>query len=128
MIYISSDWSEVDKELDRLAQMPTAKTKQVLNGVLNTGFASTQAVVHVESGKLKVFGKTRTSSNKAAHTWTGEISYSAKRKHVDYAIYEKRRGTHWVGPSSVKGDHDFFRPLESLDPLWIAAVKDGLRG
>ena len=127
MIFISSDWSEVDNEIDRLEKMPTAKTKVVLGAVLKTGFTLTQEAVHVESGTLKESGKMRADSSRAQDQWEGEITYGQNEGPADYAIYEKRRGTHWVGPSSVKGDHDFFSPLEALHPLWIAAILEGLR-
>lgn len=127
MLQIHSDWSEVERELDRLERAPSQKDRQVLKGVLNVGFASTQAVVHTESGALKASGQTDTSYSKLDHRWEGEISYGEDEGPVDYAIYEKRRGVHWVGDSAGKGDHDFMRPLETLGPLWVATIKGVLR-
>ena len=127
MIHLNSDWSAVDREIDRLERQPSAKTKQVLKAVLEVGFGLTQAAVHTETGALKASGRTSTDTDKSTHTWEGEISYGDTSGPVDYAIYEKRRGVHWVGDSSVKGDHDFFRELPTLHPLWVAAMLAGLK-
>lgn len=126
MIRIKSDWSEVDAELDRLERAPGPKERQVLKAVLEVGFGLTQAAVHTETGALKASGKTNTDYDRMDDRWQGEITYGDDPGPVDYAIYEKRRGVHWAGASSAKGDHDFFRPLEALDPLWVAAVKGAL--
>lgn len=128
MIRLHSDWSDIDRELDRLSRMPDTKTQVKLYSVLSFGFIETQAAVHVESGALKSSGKKAQKVDQAQNQWEGEIEYGGATSSVDYAIYEKRRGVHWVGPSAVKGDHDFFRPLEACDPLFVAAIKDGLGG
>lgn len=128
MIVIESDWSDIDKELDRLERMPDHKTAGLLDAVLAFGFAETQAAVHVETGELKSSGTQDNKVDQTQNQWEGEIEYGGTASSVDYAIYEKRRGVHWVGPSAAKGDHDFFRPLEDLDPLFIAAIKEGLGG
>ena len=126
MIRITSDWSDIDRELTRLEMMPTAKTKMGLKAVLDFGFAATQAAVHVESGALKASGKVSTGHAMGMATWEGEISYGDAGP-VDYAIYEKRRGVHWAGKSSARGDHDFMRPLAALHPMWVEAMLNGLR-
>ena len=125
MIQVKSDWSAVERELDRLSRMPDGETKRALNGVLDAGFAATQAAVHVETGARKASGKKSSSRNRATHEWQGEISYG-DAQFVDYAIYEKRRGVHWAGASSARGDHDFMRPLEALGPAFVAAILKGL--
>jgi len=124
MIEVTTDWSDVERELDRLMMMPTMKAKAALHAVLDFGFAQTQAAVHVESGALKASGKISVSGG--GETWEGEIQYGGAGP-VDYAIYEKRRGTHWVGKSAARGDHDFMRPLADLHPLWVEAMLEGLR-
>lgn len=125
MIHIDSDWSAIDREIDRVASMPDAKMTQSLNAVLDFGFGLTQAAVHVISGALKASGKKETNKERMTHGWTGTITYGGTTA-VDYAIYEKRRGTHWVGGSAAKGDHDFMRPLDALKPLFTAAILNGL--
>lgn len=126
MIRVTSDWSDVENELDRLSSQPSAATAARLRAVLDTGFATTQAAVHRETGALAASGKVEDSKDRIADQWEGTITYGDDSGPVDYAIYEKRRGAHWAGASSVKGDHDFFRGLKALHALWLAAVRDGL--
>ena len=126
MIRITSDWSDIDRELTRLEMMPTAKTKMGLKAVLDFGFAATQAAVHRVSGALAASGQVSTGHAMGTATWEGEISYGDAGP-VDYAIYEKRRGVHWVGGSAARGDHDFMRPLAALHPMWVEAMLNGLR-
>lgn len=123
MIHITSDFSEIDRELDRLTRLPSAHTKELLDDVLHAGFKATQAEVHVITGALKASGKEESSVNKVAEVWEGEITYGTPGDGgpVDYAIYEKARG----GGSS--GDHDFMRPLKALDPAFRAAMKKAMR-
>lgn len=127
VIIIKSDWDEIDHELDRLSSQPTAKAHRLLDGVLHKGFALSQAAVHEETGALKASGRESSDVDKATHTWEGQIDYGNDTT-VDYAIYEKERGVGGAGgPSDAKGDHDFIRPLEALDPLYRAAIKEALR-
>lgn len=128
MIHIDSDWSDIDRELSRIENMPDTKMEVKLYSVLSFGYTETQAAVHVESGALKSSGKQSQKVDQAQNQWEGEIEYGGAGSSVDYAIYEKRRGVHWVGPSAAKGDHDFMRPLGALDPLFVAAIKEGLGG
>ncbi len=133
MIRITSDYSELDRELDRLERMPDVKAQLALDTVLQLGYKETQAATHVETGSLKDSGKVDSSVNKIDKQWEGEITYggpsSGPNNPVDYAIYEKARGVGGAGgPSDVKGDHDFMSPLKLMDPMWVAAVKAGLRG
>ena len=131
MIHIESNWSEIDREIDRLESMPGAKTKALLDTVLMMGFTMTQEAVHVETGSLKSSGDKKSDADRLSKKWEGEIQYGGPslgpNNPVDYAIYEKRRGAHWAGPSSVKGDHDFFAGLPALHSVWVAAVKAGLK-
>lgn len=133
MIHIESDYSEIDRELDRLERMPDGKTRLLLDTVLQLGYKETQAAVHIETGSLRDSGKVDSEVNKIDQQWTGEISYggpsSGPNNPVDYAIYEKARGVGGAGgPSDMKGDHDFMSPLKLMDPMWIAAIKAGMRG
>lgn len=126
MIQIISDWSDVEVEIDRVAKMPTRAMTKKLDAVLDFGFTLTQSAVHVESGALKASGKQQSDRDKTTHTWSGEISYGEDTGPVDYAIYEQRRGVHWVGDSAGKGDHNFLRPLTVLGPLFVGAILEGL--
>ena len=132
MIHIESDWDSIDREIDRIASMPGPQTKALLDTVLEMGFAITQEDVHVQTGSLLSSGEKKSDVEHFDKKWEGEIKYGGvslgPNNPVDYAIYEKRRGTHWAGPSSIKGDHDFFARLPTLHPAWIAAVKAGLKG
>ena len=126
MIHISSNWTEIDAELDRVESLPGFKGKKILDAVLDLAFLTTQEAVHVETESLKLSGKSKSDVDHIFRNWEGEITYGGPstgvNNPVDYAIYEKARGTHWAGPSSVKGDHDFMRPLDSFGPFWTAAV------
>ena len=133
MIHIESDWDSIDREIDRIASMPGPKTKALLDTVLDTGFALTQAAVHVQTGSLKSSGDKKSDIDKFDKKWEGEIQYGGPslgpNNPVDYAIYEKRRGVGGAGGASdAKGDHDFMAGLPALHPAWIAAVKGALKG
>src|SRR5690606_38051615 len=99
-----------------------------LDTILHTGFAQTQAAVHVITGSLKSSGKATTNFD--GDTWEGEITYGGismgVNNRVTYAIYEKARGAHWAGPSSVKGNHDFMAPLDKLDTLYTKMILKAL--
>lgn len=127
MLQINSNWDPIEKEIDRLERMPDGKTRQALKATINTGFALTQAAVHVETGALKASGRVSDSYDRFDREWTGEIQYGDDSGPVDYAIYEKRRGVHWVGPSAAKGDHDFFTPLKALHELFVTAILMGMK-
>ncbi len=118
MIRLISDWSEIERELDRVESLPDFKTNVKLNGVLREGYLITQADVHIESGDLKGSGKAK--SEEKGKTWTGELKYGGVSSggDVDYAIYEKRRG----------GDHDFMRDLTLLHPMWVESIRESLAG
>jgi len=121
MIHITSDFSAIDREIDRITnRQPTRKMKRNLDAVLELGFAQTQAVVHVETGSLKSSGNSSSKSDRLTKRWEGEIQYGGPstsiNNPVDYAIYEKRRD----------GAHDFFAPLHLLHPLYVSAILRGL--
>lgn len=133
MIQIVSDWSEVEKELDRVENMPDFKTRLALDIVLQQGYVETQKDVHVDTGSLQGSGKVESETDKLAGKWEGKISYGGPstgvNNPVDYAIYEKRRGIGGAGgPSDAKGDHDFFASLPALHKKYIEALQIGLKG
>lgn len=120
MIHIESDWSRLEKELDRLDRMPDAETVARLNRVLDLGFSEVQASTHVETGSLKASGKKKSKVNRTKKQWAGELSMGGAstgvHPEVDYAIYEKERG----------GIHDFYGTLPLLHPFFVRAIKGGL--
>lgn len=112
-ITIRSNWSAIERELDRLDRAPE-RAKFYLDRVLDTGFKATQGAVHVITMSLKLSGKK--SSEMHGDTWVGKISYGGVslgiNNPVTYAIYEKARD----------GDHDFFSPLKALDSMYVKAI------
>lgn len=133
MIHISSDWTEIDTEIDRILGMPGPQTKAFLDAVLDLGFGMTQEDVHVQTGSLQSSGEQKSNVDPFEKQWEGEIQYGGQslgpNNPVDYAIYEKNRGAGGAGGASdLKGDHDFFGRLPTLHPAWIAAMKAGLKG
>lgn len=121
MFHIESDWSAVYAELDRIGDQPDLKMKAALDAALAIAFASTEAVVHVKTGSLKTSGKNRSKTIKYRHAWEGVIEYggasAGANDPVDYAIYEKERD----------GAHDFFAPLNLMRPVFLAAIRKGLK-
>lgn len=116
MFIIESDFSSMEKELDRIGAMPTVTMLAYLDTSLRTSFETTRAKVHVDTGKLKKSGKTKSRST--ANQWVGQFSFTAKnKKGVTYGIYEIARG----------GGHDFFRDLVLLKPRFISAIVRGLK-
>jgi hypothetical protein len=118
MIRITSDYSDIFKELDRVESMPDIPMVARLDAVLTVGFETSRAAVHVDTGKLKASGKKKSSTNKAVHEWKGQFSFPAKTSQgVSYGIYERERG----------GDHDFLIGVHALIPLFKAALLKGLK-
>lgn len=115
MIRITSDYSDVFSELDRLEAMPTPKMVAGLETVLEIGLQSTRAKVHIDTGALSQSGKSK--SKTTTNQWSGAFSFGAPEKGVDYAIYEKARGGH----------HDFMNGVHVLRALFKAAILKGLR-
>lgn len=125
MIRITSDWSDVHEELDRLLGLPDQKTRLLLDAVLEAAFLLTQASVHVQTSSLKWSGRKESDSDKIGSKWEGMIQYGGPstgvNNPVDYAIYEKAR------EPDEHGVHDFFAGLPALESLWIAAIMGGLK-
>lgn len=118
-IYIHSDWSSIDAELDRLEGMPDLPTQALLDAVLTSAFFATQAEVHIITGSLKGSGNAYSESDDAE--WTGTVSYGGPSPGfpfdpVRYAAYEKARG----------GDHDFMHPFFAFHDRFTEAMRDGL--
>ena len=122
MIRIDSDYDELDRELDRLERLPDHRTKTLLDAVLQKGFRQTQAAVHVLTGALKASGRAESEIHRTPGVWEGEITYGSRDVGpVDYAIYEVNK------EADEHGDHDFMRPLGTLDPDFRAAILEVLR-
>lgn len=121
-VVILSDWSDVEKELDRLSVMPSPKATALLSSVLAHGFALTQAAVHVQTGSLKSSAKMNEDISYQDSKWEGSVRYGGPsmgiNNPVDYAIYEQRRG----------GPHDFMDPMKATHPLFVSAMEAVLRG
>lgn len=123
-IRIRSRWGPIDRELNRIGNMPDARTIAQLDRVLSAGFKATQAAVHVKTGSLKSSGEKDSAFQQATKEWKGEISYGGvslgPNNPVDYAIYEMRRH-----PDEL-GDHDFMRPLSAYHLAFLDALLKGL--
>ncbi len=117
VILIKSDYSDLDSEFDRLESMPTLKMTAALDGVLDLGFQTARANVHVDTGRLKKSGKQASKTAKTLNKWEGMFSFGAPSEGVDYAIYEKERG----------GAHNFFNQVFLLKNLFRVALLKGLR-
>jgi len=120
-VYVHVDTSDVDAELDRLADGPDTRTVLALEAVLTAQFAATQAAVHIRTGSLKTSGNPE--SDRDRHTWTGEIRYGGEaegaiKNPVLYAEFEQRRGD----------THDFLAPAEALESAYGAVMLAFLRG
>lgn len=116
MIKIVSNYSDMDAELDRIGSMPTPSMVAGLDGVLETGFEATRALVHVDTGKLKASGVEKNSVGGAS--WSGQFSFPApNKKGTPYGIYELARG----------GTHDFLRNVNVISKMLGLALVDGLR-
>lgn len=130
-IRIRSNWRGIDRELARLARMPDPAMIARLDRVLDSGFKATQAAVHVRTGSLKSSGEKSSKFQQATKEWRGKISYGGvslgPNNPVDYAIYEKQRGTGGAGgESDAQGSHDFMSPLNPYQLAFLAAIKKGL--
>jgi hypothetical protein len=121
-IFITSDYSDIDKEIDRIERMPNRRMVAALDAVLATGFAGVVAGTDVITGSLKSSAKKESGGDKVKQQWTGSIQMGGPstgvNNPVDYAIYEKARG----------GEHDFFAGLPGLHPAYIAAILKELAG
>lgn len=128
-VFIKGDYREIDAEFDRLENMPGPATVAKLDAVLHQGFVATQVAVHEITGALKASGEENSEVHKTREQWEGDITYGSPGDAgpVDYAIYEKERDVGGAGgASNAKGDHNFMRPTEALDPLFRAAMLEAL--
>jgi hypothetical protein len=121
VIEIHSDVEVILARLDALSDLPDAKAKLLLDGVLEVAFEWTQADVHIDTHSLRPSGRKDSKTIKYKKQWVGEISYggatAGPKRVVDYAIYEKARG----------GAHDFFKSLPAAMPLFAEAVREAMR-
>lgn len=120
-IYLESDWSEIDAELDRLGRMPDPDMVARLDAGLAELFGFSQTVVHVETASLKGSGKKSSKVDRVRKRWEGEITYGGPstgvNNPVDYAWYEQRRDD----------PHDFMKPVQVLsDTVLGGAIQGGL--
>lgn len=130
-VVLRSNWRGIDRELDRLAAMPTPEMIAGLDRVLSAGFAATQASVHVVTGSLKSSGEKSSEFHRATKEWVGEIAYGGDslgpNNPVDYAIYEAARGTGGAGgESDARGNHNFMAALTPYQVAFLAQMKKGL--
>lgn len=113
---ISSDWSEVLRELRRVKDIPNFTAKQKLDEVLEFGLFWTEKDVHIDTGSLLSSGTTE--SVMLMGRYSGTISYGGfsegVNNPVDYAVYELDRG----------GPHDFMVGTFDLHVLWVDAIKE----
>lgn len=125
-IEIESDWSDVNRELDRLERLPNGAAITLLDALLGASFSAVEANVHILTGRLKGTG--------TVHSWTlgplweGRIHYGTPGffdvhhhhygPEVMYAIFEKRRG----------GTHDFFNPAKAMESAFVEGMVAILRG
>lgn len=119
-IRLWSDYSDIDAEIDRIADEPNRKMVALLDGVLHSGFGQVAAATHIDTGSLKGSLKEESGGDTAKDQWVGTIQAGGPspgvNNPVDYAIYEKARG----------GEHDFFAGLPGLHPAYVAAILKGL--
>lgn len=121
-IYLFSDWSDIDAELERLGRLPGPAAERALDAALEELFGYSQLVVHVRTASLQGSGKTDSSVDRIRHTWSGEITYGGEsdgvNNPVDYAWYEQRRDD----------AHDFMKPVQMRsDQVMGDALLDILR-
>ena len=121
MIRIERLQSDIEKEVDRLAEGPTHLDIEKFENVLISQFAATQTAVHVITRSLKNSGKV--NSNVSENRWEGEITYGGPspgsiHNPVDYAEYERERDS----------NHDFLLPAERLGNYYVQAMQAFLGG
>jgi hypothetical protein len=122
---------DLDGTADELARLQEPPTRR-LEAVLATTFATTEARVHVITGKLLASG--RVSSDFNGDVWTGTLEYDR-----DPGIFELARGPKKTKHHGGTGDsHFFFDPVEARWPgdwttgdsyqLYTKAIQDWLEG
>lgn len=116
-IRIKSDYSHLDRLLDKVGSAPTAKGVQALEAMNRLALTEMQLSTHVDTSSLRFSEKE--SSEEGRNSWTGTLTAGGStlgpKADVDYAIYEKARG----------GEHDFTASQALLAPAWAAAVMKG---
>lgn len=114
------------RALKDVSDDPSWKTTGKLETVLASAYATTQARVHIITGRLKASG--RTASDFTGKVWSGEVRYGGpKSTPAYYGIYEMHR----KGVKPGLGPHDFYDGLEVYDPQFVAAIDshfDPLKG
>ncbi len=117
---IISDWSEIDREIERVSSLAIMEAHAGLDLVLEEGANLVRGAIHVETGALKGAVHAKTGTRGLAN-WHGSITVggasSGTGGGVDYAWYEYRR----------RGDHSFFYPLPLLHEQYVEAILNGLR-
>lgn len=119
-LHIDGDVSLIEVDLEHLDRALDGKAVALLDTVLELAFEITQHDVHIDTTSLKGSGRHHSEVNRTTQTWSGMITYggvtTGPKNPVNYAIYEKARG----------GTHDFFRGLDALHEMFIAAVLEAM--
>lgn len=120
MIHFDADFSEVDRELSRLDNVPLSVHLE-LEAILALAFARTQQEVHIITASLKASGTIE--SDLKDDIWKGEIEYggpSQGHKHdpVQYAEYEQARDQ----------SHDFMASTYPMDSRYGKVVEEHVKG
>ena len=115
-IKLHSDYSAIDKELDRVSNLPGPSGKAKLDAAHAMNFAIAQAEVDIDTSSLLGSGRQSTSGSK--FQWEGRMSWGGSsvgvNNPVDYAIYELARG----------GGHDWLGlTLPAMHARMVAAIK-----
>lgn len=137
---LQSDFSEIERELDRIADAPSMETQLKFETALAEAFADTTAKVHVITGALRGSGKTASETDddswQGQMTWGGpspgflprpHVARRARRQRRDlrpdelevvYAWYEKRRGQ----------SHDFLSGQDEYTEKFKAIFEEAVKG
>jgi hypothetical protein len=115
-MYIHGDYSAMDRELDRLADLPGPMGVMKLDITLGLATADVKANTHIDTSSL--MQSVRGDSEVEKDVWEGTITAggpsTGPKNPVNYAIYEKARG----------GEHDFFKGLAAFHETWQSQIKD----
>lgn len=154
-VYIASQWDDVEKELNRLKDLPGREGSAVLDSVLASAFSDAQEKVHILSGSLKASG--RSYSTDDGDVWTGTMHWgdtdapprkgtrqrnaltpnnrSAEQKDRDRQRsrdYARRRGLHSVDYAlfeySRGSTHNWLRDSPQYEEEFLEAMLSILRG
>lgn len=134
-IIIMSDWTDIDKELDRLESMPTDEMKARLGETLEKMTESIRAVTHVVTGSLKGSERSEILPSENENEWRGQFVAGGPSTGINnpvrYAAYERARGTigdFGRGLGSAKGDHNFLAPAEAYQDVFLETIRAVLQG